>query len=284
MLLENLRGFREGVDQPCLSTKTGVILSPSRRCPEIWKSEYGRVRQTQALQVMIVRNVAPATLAQTQAYEAVPGCLPALRPPPPGGRKHVHTHTLEYLKRIRYYPSGPIFEKFFQHLQSVCRIRTRALPALGSLRPNAKPGCPGWVPQVGDPLEIKLFQSTGWKLLEGEQGASQESHHNGHHVRVQPALKPSAGLDLLQRFDFTSECARCTVVVRGCTANAATRTFVKGSPEIVRRIVDPASIPADFDAVLNSLTQEGFRYECTPPLPNFDPNLEHTPTPCALHP
>lgn len=156
-------------------------------------------------------------------------------------------------------------------------------PSLRLQRCAAEPRCLLGAAQVGDPLEIKLFESTGWKLLEGEQGSSQESHHSGHHIRVQPALKPSAGLDLLQRFDFSSECARCTVVVRGCTANAATRTFVKGSPEVVCRIVDPATIPVDFNTVLDSLTQEGFRYKHTPRLPNLPTCCNPCPSPCVSH-
>lgn len=109
-------------------------------------------------------------------------------------------------------------------------------------------------------MEIKLFQAAGWEFCDAHQGSAQDTQGQGLHIEVQPTLKPSAGLQLLQRFDFSSEAARCTVVVRGCNPGAPTRTFVKGSPEIVRRLVEPSSVPADFDAVLDSLAHEGYRW------------------------
>jgi magnesium-transporting ATPase (P-type) len=108
-------------------------------------------------------------------------------------------------------------------------------------------------------LEIKLFHATGWELRDGHQGTTQGSDDSRSHTEVHPAHKPSAGLQLLQRFDFSSESARCTVVVRGCTAGGPTFTYLKGSPEVVRCLVEPSSLPANFDAVLDSLTQEGYR-------------------------
>ena len=35
--------------------------------------------------------------------------------------------------------------------------------------------------------------------------------------------------------------------------------YAKGSPEAIRALVDPASVPADFDAVLGGFTREGLR-------------------------
>eukprot|EP00884_Botryococcus_braunii_P021078 jgi/Botrbrau1/7654/Bobra.0159s0096.1 len=84
-----------------------------------------------------------------------------------------------------------------------------------------------------------------------------------HSQHSQPFSKNH--LPLLQGCSFFSasisalEAARCSVVVRGCTAGAPTRTFVKGSPEVVRCLVEPSSVPPNFDTVLDSLAQEGYR-------------------------
>jgi hypothetical protein len=50
---------------------------------------------------------------------------------------------------------------------------------------------------------------------------------------------------------------RNTVVVS--KVGGATHVFVKGSPEVLRTLIQPESIPDDFDAVLGTYTREGYR-------------------------
>ncbi len=112
--------------------------------------------------------------------------------------------------------------------------------------------------QVGDPLEIKLLQATGWIF--------RDSHADGSAATssVYPPGNPSGGVNILQRFDFTAESARCTVVA--CpSAGGPAQTHVKGSPEVLRQLVDPATVPEHFDAVLEGLAREGFRCAISPP-------------------
>jgi magnesium-transporting ATPase (P-type) len=50
---------------------------------------------------------------------------------------------------------------------------------------------------------------------------------------------------------------RNTVVVS--KVGGATHVFVKGSPEVLRGLMQPESIPDDFDGVLGAYTREGYR-------------------------
>ena len=88
---------------------------------------------------------------------------------------------------------------------------------------------------------------------------------------------------VVRRFEFSAELQRNAVVVRvprppaaaeanggggfGAPAAAAAAAaagptlilYAKGSPEAIRALVDPLSVPADFDAVLGGFTREGLR-------------------------
>ncbi len=59
------------------------------------------------------------------------------------------------------------------------------------------------------------------------------------------------------RFEFSSALMRNTVVVS--KVGGPTHVFVKGSPEVLRTIIQPESIPDNFDAVLGTYTKEGYR-------------------------
>ncbi len=62
---------------------------------------------------------------------------------------------------------------------------------------------------------------------------------------------------IIKRFEFSAALQRNLVVVRAPDGSVA--VFAKGSPEAIRGLVDPASVPADFDRLLGELTREGLR-------------------------
>jgi cation-transporting ATPase 13A2 len=107
---------------------------------------------------------------------------------------------------------------------------------------------------VGDPLEVVMLQSSGWQLSAGADGA----------VRVRA---PSGALcaTQLQVFDFSSELARMAVVVQlsaptsGGAVPDSARVLVKGSPEAVAAMCAPATVPADFFAMLAAYAGGGYR-------------------------
>lgn len=149
---------------------------------------------------------------------------------------------------------------------------------------------------VGDPLDQRLFSSTGWRMLDDGAGAPVEivavadegylddyHQHSPHslvntprhrvpgspgvlttaHVqtKVAPPTGSLAGLrgafTIVRRFEFSSEKQRNVVVV--ARPDNILHVYVKGSPEMMRKLADPASIPTDFEIELGKHTREGLR-------------------------
>ncbi|EFJ40236.1 hypothetical protein VOLCADRAFT_108270 [Volvox carteri f. nagariensis] len=79
---------------------------------------------------------------------------------------------------------------------------------------------------------------------------------DGVHTYVRP---PGAALAyaIVKRFEFSAALQRNLVVVRAPDGSVA--VFAKGSPEAIRSLVDPVSVPPDFDVLLGELTREGLR-------------------------
>lgn len=63
---------------------------------------------------------------------------------------------------------------------------------------------------------------------------------------------------LIRRFDFSSSLQRMSVICKNDFDNKF-RCFVKGSPEKIKELCDPDSIPSNYDDVLEQYTKEGFR-------------------------
>ncbi len=61
----------------------------------------------------------------------------------------------------------------------------------------------------------------------------------------------------MKRFEFSAALQRNLVVVRAPDNSVA--VFAKGSPEAIRSLVAPSSVPPEFDALLGELTREGLR-------------------------
>eukprot|EP00698_Gefionella_okellyi_P018956 TRINITY_DN5755_c0_g1_i1.p1 TRINITY_DN5755_c0_g1~~TRINITY_DN5755_c0_g1_i1.p1 ORF type:complete len:1123 (+),score=238.40 TRINITY_DN5755_c0_g1_i1:34-3369(+) len=97
---------------------------------------------------------------------------------------------------------------------------------------------------IGDPLEVNLFESTGWTL--DESGAKA--------VVVAP---DRSSLQILRRCDFTSALQRMSVVT--VTDAGEVVVYTKGAPEVIRELATPSSIPAEFDTVLRDHVREGHR-------------------------
>lgn len=119
--------------------------------------------------------------------------------------------------------------------------------------------------------------------------ANHTRHHHHHHHHVHTYVRPPGGealcYSIVKRFEFSAALQRNVVLVRGpfdpaaatttATATAVTplaptaaaatpdtdsiSVFAKGSPEAIRALVDPSSVPPDFDAMLSGFTREGLR-------------------------
>lgn len=134
---------------------------------------------------------------------------------------------------------------------------------------------------IGDPLDVKMFQATGWVLEEqSSEGAvtdelvlayvrPENSKPLATHQRSDSMVSGSEAdnskkedlpyqLALIRRFDFSSKLQRMSVIVRSFLDNSF-KAFVKGSPERIRELCLPHTIPTNFDEILQIYTECGFR-------------------------
>ncbi|KAE8132187.1 hypothetical protein BDV38DRAFT_261945 [Aspergillus pseudotamarii] len=124
---------------------------------------------------------------------------------------------------------------------------------------------------LGDPLDVKMFEFTGWSYQEG--GSHGPEQPGSKFETIMPSIaKPPAlsenllrnnftaplELGILRNFEFVSELRRASVVVRQFGDNGAS-IFVKGAPESVRAICLPDSLPRDFEDLLSQYTHKGYR-------------------------
>ncbi len=81
------------------------------------------------------------------------------------------------------------------------------------------------------------------------------------HTKVAPPPGGVVGLrgvyTIIRRFEFSSEKQRNVVVV--AHPDGSIHVHVKGSPEMMRKLADPATVPIDFDTELGKHTREGLR-------------------------
>jgi hypothetical protein len=126
---------------------------------------------------------------------------------------------------------------------------------------------------AGDPLEIETFAFAGAEMREmnapaaaapdgaSAAGASPAAGDDEEGL-ISVITLPSPGVPplqfrILRQFDFSPNLARMGVVARDGAGGLA--SFVKGSPEALRALCAPASLPPDFEAVLASYTRRGLR-------------------------
>jgi magnesium-transporting ATPase (P-type) len=65
----------------------------------------------------------------------------------------------------------------------------------------------------------------------------------------EPKTEPTYQLALIRRFDFSSKLQRMSVIVKNFL-DQTFKTFVKGSPERIRELCRPETLPRNFDEIL----------------------------------
>ncbi|XP_048361437.1 polyamine-transporting ATPase 13A3 isoform X2 [Sphaerodactylus townsendi] len=128
----------------------------------------------------------------------------------------------------------------------------------------------------GDPLDLKMFEATGWILEEATE--EETTLHN----RIMPTVvrppkqllpepQPAANKDLelfelpatyeigiVRQFPFSSALQRMCVVARAL-GQKKMDAYVKGAPEMVAGLCKLETVPADFERVLEEYTKQGLR-------------------------
>lgn len=128
---------------------------------------------------------------------------------------------------------------------------------------------------IGDPMDQKMFDFTGWSFEEGER----KTRHfdDDEPLAFSPSVaRPPAGmqydldnhqdseaqvpieLGVLRSFEFVSHLRRASVLVRQYM-DPQVKVFVKGAPESIQSICESSSLPADFEDLLHYYTHRGFR-------------------------
>uniref|UniRef100_A0A671RNE0 Probable cation-transporting ATPase 13A2 n=1 Tax=Sinocyclocheilus anshuiensis TaxID=1608454 RepID=A0A671RNE0_9TELE len=97
---------------------------------------------------------------------------------------------------------------------------------------------------LGDPLELKMIESTGWVMA----GFSQ----------CFMFLKRYQPVAIIRRFPFSSSLQRMSVVTVG-PGGASPVAFLKGAPEMVASFCRRESMPSHFSPILREYTSQGFR-------------------------
>ncbi|XP_040913739.1 cation-transporting ATPase 13A2 isoform X2 [Toxotes jaculatrix] len=122
---------------------------------------------------------------------------------------------------------------------------------------------------LGDPLELKMIDSTGWTHQEPEgDGKVLDAEFGGHKVlavmrppaqRLQAqGTSTSEAVAIVQRFPFSSALQRMSVVTVAHGGRSAL-AFIKGSPEMVASLCRAETVPAQFSSKLRRFSSEGLR-------------------------
>ncbi|KAJ8686576.1 hypothetical protein QAD02_022370 [Eretmocerus hayati] len=146
---------------------------------------------------------------------------------------------------------------------------------------------------IGDPLDLKMFESTGWTLEEPNVSDTSKfsmlfptivrppksanlkailtsttpSHNNDElgqdvteNLGMDDQLNGGDGVEIgiVRQFPFTSSLQRMSVITRTLGADHYD-LYCKGSPEMILSLSKPESIPHDFNSVLQEYTSEGYR-------------------------
>ncbi|XP_039241530.1 polyamine-transporting ATPase 13A2 isoform X6 [Pipra filicauda] len=123
---------------------------------------------------------------------------------------------------------------------------------------------------VGDPVDLKMLESTGWRLemMEEEEGELPAFQQFG--MKVLAVVKPppeeeqpqdrkhQSPLGILRRFPFSSSFQRMSVLVK-LPGEATAHVYVKGAPEMVASLCRKETVPLDFSQMLRHYTTDGFR-------------------------
>lgn len=134
----------------------------------------------------------------------------------------------------------------------------------------------------GDPLDLKMFESTGWKLEEANvsddtkydllfptvvKPPTNNPKGSQSHLLLQSPPSESQldtleifshDIGIVREFSFTSSLQRMAVITRKIS-DKNFNVYCKGSPEMIATLCRPETLPIDFNEKLNYYAQQGYR-------------------------
>ncbi|KAM3958845.1 polyamine-transporting ATPase anne boleyn [Aphomia sociella] len=119
---------------------------------------------------------------------------------------------------------------------------------------------------AGDPLDLKMFESTGWELEEPDVPES-----TNYEILTPTIVRPKKSaninvddihmpleLGIVQQHQFVSSLQRASVVVR-MLGEDVMRVYCKGAPEMLTTLCRPETVPDNLNEVLSSYAEKGYR-------------------------
>lgn len=123
----------------------------------------------------------------------------------------------------------------------------------------------------GDPLDIEMFQSIDWQLIEPGEEHTRFDNLTPSIVRPRSidgtSVSPTSisetsnipySIGIIKQHQFSSEAQCMTVIVR-VLGERNMRVYTKGAPEKILTMCTPSTVPANFYSVLNRYTARGYR-------------------------
>ena len=129
---------------------------------------------------------------------------------------------------------------------------------------------------IGDPLDIKMFQSTAWELEEAGKsdnskfdmlmptvvkpksvGGNQDTSFDPFDANISQSDYP-VEVGIIRQFAFSSNVARMSVITRAL-GDTNFHLYAKGAPEKLEELCNSDSIPEDFHLQLKHYATQGYR-------------------------
>ena len=130
---------------------------------------------------------------------------------------------------------------------------------------------------IGDPIDVEMFQSTGWELTEDpndpdnydpniftfvrpkeELSLTEKIKNKDNKEENDNIMKNHYELGIIKRFDFESKLQRMSTITKHLSEDNFI-CFCKGSPEKISELCQKKTIPDNFKEVLTKYTSKGFR-------------------------
>lgn len=110
---------------------------------------------------------------------------------------------------------------------------------------------------TGDPLDIKMFESTKWDFIDEQPGATSYFEQNTPIVRHNHEM-----IAIAKQFTFSSALLRMSVICKAKLSSSESdcmQVYVKGAPEKIAELCIPETVPDNFDKILQIYTAGGYR-------------------------